>query len=519
MKHIQKIKLKNFRRFKSFEVTFDKTLNMLIGDNEAGKSSILNAIDLVLSASRSKTETIGLESLFNHEVVEEFLNSSKRYKDLPELFIEIYLSEQNNPDLNGKNNSDNIICDGLFMKCSPIDELSKEIKEILSQEEPCFPFEYYSITFKTFSDQSVTGYSKFLKHISIDNAHISNEYATREYIKNMYSSYALDTEKNKHKNEYRKHKEAFKRSALTDLNSRFDGYAFGIRNNSKANLETDLTLTEADINIENKGKGRQCFIKTEFALNRSSGKIDVILLEEPENHLSHVNMKKIVGKILDAGEKQLFITTHNSLISSRLDLRKAILINSNSTNVSRLNFLSEDTAKFFMKAPDNNVNEFILSKKVILVEGDAEFILLESFFKKVTTRDPHYFDIHIISIGGTSFKRYLELAKTLNVKTAVIRDNDGDYQKNCVERYSEYASDLIKIFGDSDNNRSTFEICLYLENQTLCEELFAVSRRTLSVQDYMLHNKADVAFDLLDKKESSLHVPQYIKNAIEWIKQ
>jgi putative ATP-dependent endonuclease of OLD family len=173
MKYIQKIKLKNFKRFKSFEVRFDKTLNILVGDNAAGKSSLLSAIDLVLSASRSKTETIGLESLFNHEVVGEFLRSSKRYEDLPELFIEIYLNEQNDDLLNGKNNSDNILCDGLYMKCAPIDELSREIREILSQDEPSFPFEYYAITFKTFSDQSVTGYSKFLRHLFIDNAHIT----------------------------------------------------------------------------------------------------------------------------------------------------------------------------------------------------------------------------------------------------------------------------------------------------------------------------------------------------------
>lgn len=32
-----------------------------------------------------------------------------------------------------------------------------------------------------------------------------------------------------------------------------------------------------------------------------------------------------------------------------------------------------------MKAPDNNVLEFALAKRVLLVEGDAEFILIEAF--------------------------------------------------------------------------------------------------------------------------------------------
>jgi hypothetical protein len=34
----------------------------------------------------------------------------------------------------------------------------------------------------------------------------------------------------------------------------------------------------------------------------------------------------------------------------------------------------------------------------------------------------------------------------------------------------------------------------------------------------MLKNKADVAFELLDKKGEELDVPEYIENAIEWIK-
>ena len=67
MKYIEKIKIQNFGRFKQFSVEFNSTLNLLIGDNEAGKSTILSAIDIVLSGSRNKVESYGLDSLFNTE--------------------------------------------------------------------------------------------------------------------------------------------------------------------------------------------------------------------------------------------------------------------------------------------------------------------------------------------------------------------------------------------------------------------------------------------------------------------
>ena len=73
---IEKIKLKNFKRFKSFSLNFDEKLNILIGDNEAGKSTILSAIDIVLSGSRNKVESHGINRLFNADVINDFLHEA-----------------------------------------------------------------------------------------------------------------------------------------------------------------------------------------------------------------------------------------------------------------------------------------------------------------------------------------------------------------------------------------------------------------------------------------------------------
>lgn len=522
MKVIKKIKLFNFKRFKQIEVEFDDKINLLIGDNESGKSSILLALDLVLGGSHSKVETIGLENIFNTHVVNKFLNGDKKYNQLPSLVVEVYLNEQNNPDLNGKNNTDSLGCDGLRMVCEPIEDFSRDIKDILLQKNSNFPFEYYSIKFSTFSGEFYTGYRKFLKHLVIDSSQINNEYATREYIKTIYNSKIIDSaEKNKHQNEYRKYKSEFRNTVLSSLNERLESYKFGIRTDTKSNLQTDLSITEDDISIENKGKGRQCFIKAEFALQKNNAEqdLDVLLIEEPENHLSHTNMKKLIQRISESQNKQIFIATHNSLICTRLDLRKAVMLNSNSESSALLNELPEQTAKFFIKAPDNNILEFILSKKVVLVEGDAEFILAASLYRNVTSQNIDDSDIHIISVGGTSFKRYLDIAKILKIKTAVIRDNDTNFKENCVDNYSDYSDDNIKVFYENDNRKSTFEICLYVVNKSVCDELFLPGRKKLTVQDYMLKNKADVAFELLDKKSDELNAPLYMKDAFEWIRE
>lgn len=60
---ISKIKLHNFKRFQDLPLDLDPEMNIFIGDNESGKSTILQAIDLVARGSRTRIEEIGLDKL------------------------------------------------------------------------------------------------------------------------------------------------------------------------------------------------------------------------------------------------------------------------------------------------------------------------------------------------------------------------------------------------------------------------------------------------------------------------
>ena len=73
------------------------------------------------------------------------------------------------------------------------------------------------------------------------------------------------------------------------------------------------------------------------------------------------------------------------------------------------------------------------------------------------------------------------------------------------------------MFSETDDSISTFEISMFITNTDICNELFLPGRITKSVLDFMLDEKADCAFELLDKKSDELKVPDYIKEAIEWL--
>jgi putative ATP-dependent endonuclease of the OLD family len=147
MKSIKKIYIKNFKKFEEYEIEFNNKINILIGDNEAGKSTVIEAIDLVLSGNLAKLQGVGLESLFNANKVREFLSGVKNYKDLPEVKIEVFLDIGSEliPELNGINHSDpsGVEMDGLFLEIKPDDNYSTQIREILVSGKDNFPYEYY----------------------------------------------------------------------------------------------------------------------------------------------------------------------------------------------------------------------------------------------------------------------------------------------------------------------------------------------------------------------------------------
>ena len=517
---IRKIRLINFKRFKDYTIEPNARINVLIGDNESGKSSILEAIDLVASGNVRRVESIGLDRLINIGAVQDFQAGIRTFDKLPPLRIELYLSGEFDHPMNGKNNLDGIKCDGIRLICEPNPDYRSEIGEALSAHPDYFPYDYYSVRFSTFADAGYTGYKKKLRCAIIDSSSMNSEYATNDFVRRMYMQYTESDVKERalHKSQYRQMRNGFRNENLKGLNKRVPAgkdYTFGLRIGDSKAFESDLMIYENEIGIDSKGTGRQVFVKTDFALERSGDNVDVVLIEEPENHLSHVNLRKLIQRVAKTQNGQLFITTHNSLISTRLELNNLLIMHENKDeHPVMLKDLSNDTAKYFMKTPPASIVEFALSRKSVLVEGPSEYMLLEKFYETVAGHSPENDNIHIIDVRGLSFKRYLEIAKLTKSRVAVITDNDNNYQAHCIDKYAEYSTDdNIGIFYHSNNKQRTFETVLYADNTVLCDNLFGED-----AENYMLNNKTEAAFTLLSHEEA-VNVPDYIKRAIEWIKK
>jgi len=518
---ITRIHLVNYKRFRDYTVEPNSNINILAGNNEVGKSSILEAIDLVASGNVRRVEAIGIDRLLNMDAVHNFIAGPHTFDSLPKLIVELYLDGHGSfgPEMNGRNNASGVLDDGIRLVCQPNPDYYNEIMESIQGQPDYFPYDYYSVRFSTFADEGYSGYKKKVHTILIDSSSMNSEYATNDFVRRMYHRYTEDDVKERavHRSQYRQLKGSFRNDSLSAINQRIPDqkYMFGLKMAATTEFENDLMVFEDDISIDSKGTGRQVFIKTDFALERAGNNIDIILLEEPENHLSHTNLRKLVERVSATRTGQLFITTHNSLISTRLDLQNVLLMGESSEGKPvSLKELTDDTGKFFMKAPVANVLEFALSARAILVEGPSEYMLFEKFYENQTGHKPEEDQVHIIDVHGLSFKRYLEIADLLEKRVAVVTDNDRDKQKHCDEKYQEYAGiSSIRIFTDPDNDNYTFEVVLYRDNQQLCDTLFAGD-----ALGYMLKNKTEAAYKLLEQ-DGIITVPTYIQEAIEWIRE
>jgi len=173
------------------------------------------------------------------------------------------------------------------------------------------------------------------------------------------------------------------------------------------------------------GLGQQAAIKISLAMKRHAAKVKVVMIEEPENHLSHTSLRILLDRIeaLASDEQQLFISTHSTYVLNRLGLDALHLLARN--HVSKITDLSPDTVRYFQRLPGYDTLRLVLAGKVVLVEGPSDEIIFERvFFDKFGTT-PMDAGIDVISMRGLALARCLELCHIIDKPVAVMRDNDG----------------------------------------------------------------------------------------------
>ena len=342
--HIAKLKIMNFKKFydgHSFD--FNDDVNILVGDNESGKSTILEAIEMVLN-NRLYNQSVGKvlsTDLFNTRCVREFLDGDKNSASLPEIIIEAYFenteefAEENK--LRGNVNSESVDTTGVCLKIGFDSELKESYEAFLIANPNLItlPIEFYKIEWYDFSWKPVQYYDTKFMCICIDPTRIHPTYGRTQYIRNTLGVLGAEN-LNTLNLSFRQLKAHFsEKSEVKAINDQLDiddnvteKDLTVIADIASTNAwERNLQLAINDVRFEHVGKGEQTQVLLMLALNSKLKDVPFVLIEEPENHLSHINLVKLINRIEKKSKgKQLFITTHSSYVLNKLSMSKVSVL-------------------------------------------------------------------------------------------------------------------------------------------------------------------------------------------------
>ncbi|WP_249311223.1 ATP-dependent nuclease [Congzhengia minquanensis] len=544
---ISKIKIQNFKSFKDlFSLSLKKGLNIIVGDNESGKSTILEAIHIALTGlycGRNIRNELS-QYLFNNEVVREYIKSVQDGAAIapPMILIEIFFDEPINAELfEGNENTEKATkVEGLQFKIAYNEKYNDEYQKIIDAKKlTSLPIEYYEASWTTFARHIITTKSIPLKSAMIDSSSYRYQNGSDMYIsrivKDLLSPEEVTTVAQAHRNMV----EAFAADqSIKDINERITSESsivngevslsvdFGTKNAWESSLITQID----NVPFGFIGKGAQCVVKTELALShRRAQNAGIILIEEPESHLSFSNLNQLISSISQkCSDRQILMSTHSSYVANKLGLNNLILLNEH--RVIRLSDLT--SADFFKKMAGYDTLRLILCKRAILVEGDSdELVVQKAYMNTHDGRLPIQDGVDIISVG-TSFLRFLEIADSLQKTTAVVTDNDGDISA-LEEKYAGYIGenqkDYIKIFydsvvdtgdlmiGASKYNYNTLEPkMLKVNNRQLFNEIFGTEYTSDDdLRKYMKYHKTECALAIFDT-DKQIGFPDYISEAIAY---
>lgn len=552
---IEEVIITNFKSISGpFSFAPTQGINIIVGDNEAGKSTILEAIHLAFTGFfQGRPLSYGLnQDLFNSKIVQEYLQSfeaGNRRLSPPKIIIEVFFRgegpefERLRGDCNSKGGTK---ASGFTFLVELDPDLNDKYELFLKNSSviKSLPIEYFHYIWKTFCRDELTNTQRIpIASIFIDTSRTFTQSSSDQFFSRILKGKLEPEQITRLSQAHRSIRENFKTNPIIDEVNQSIGQHVSLTRkhiNLSVSLGTknsweDTVIPEIEeIPLSQAGKGTQTCVQIELALAKSQKTgFDIILIEEPENHLSHTNLNALLNRIEEETKtKQVICSTHSSFVANKLGLNNLFLLRN--SHIMQLKELTEDTQKYFTALPGYDTLRYILCEKAILVEGPSDELVVQKAYKIKNGLLPIEAKEEVISVG-LSFLRFLEIADILNVNTKVITDNDGKIDV-LEKKYADYLGNnkksYIEIFFDKFvDTPETFSIdpntSKEIENlNTLETKLFKVLglektnqilgksfSNNFNCLNFMVNNKTTSAIAFFNF-EGNIQFPDYINDAV-----
>ena len=461
---LAELKLWNFRKYGNpahsnkiyldqphLTVEFKKGLNVLVGENDSGKTAIIDSIKYILgtrsldyfrleqkdfyqeSPKDQRAAELRIECLFNDfsdaeagSFLEWIAINDKGEYEL-RIWLTAYCKDNSViTNIRAGHDDEGVFLDGEAKENLQITYL-KPLRDALAELTPGYKSRLARIleAHEVFKDEK-DGDGKKKKHHLEVKAEEANE-IVRSYF-NINGN---------------KEQEATKGAAITQgINKLLKVFSFDGESKEPAITITDSELSEIlkslklvnDSNKAGLGSLNKLYMAAEFLLlSQTKGRgLLLTLIEEIEAHLHPQAQLKIIEELQNnlMFNGQIILTTHSTTLASKVKLDNLILCKDNEAFPMHKGKteLNEKNYEFLERFLDATKANLFFARGVIMVEGDAENLLIPTI-AEILDRPLQNYGVSVVNIGNTAFMHYAKIFqrkdnKRLNIPVACITDLD-----------------------------------------------------------------------------------------------
>lgn len=469
--YLSLLQIKNFRCFDGNEhsIIFKKDLNVLVGENDSGKSAIMDAIKLVLGTTDMNWYRVEQEDFYKEDATLEIKITCK-FEDLNENERGAFLECLSYEDENKKNPCLYIhwTCRYLssFNPPRPVVNISTGIEgngpSPSAEARELLRATYLRALRDAYSEMQAGRHSRLsqiMQHISVVDQGV-DEYEEGNDIHNLSIAGIADLSNTL----------LAKHPALDSINKEMTTILQEKMLLKKDNIRTRLEVTGAN---SNKIKKEMALLeKLDLAVDKDAsdmcGRVGLgtsnimsmacelllhneamgdnkscfLLIEEPEAHIHAQRQLKLIQSLEEESEKgnrQTIITTHSPLLASVVKLSNIVIVKSGKAYSleKEQTKLDEDDYLYLEKYLDATKANLFFARSVIIVEGPGEALLLPTLSKLLGCDFTDY-GTSLVDVRSTGLRRYARIFqrkdenKQLDVNVACVTDRD--IMPNCAPR-------------------------------------------------------------------------------------
>lgn len=468
---ITKLKIKKYKSIEDMTLEFVKGKNIIVGQNNCGKSNIISAINLVIGEKyppKRFDDNFYFQNYDNFTIALELSNCVE--------FDTTYLKNYNK-----KTGLYRLEPSTSYLKYSPdeLDELgygnsvewktSDEIIEVIKKAKHIYITLFskknedsvYTLSmdigdshlykFKYFSQELLSSF--ITSAIIPSERNLKSELVVNNYswygklIKNVWQN--MSTQDIEQLNLHNRNLSAVTNSIFERLTDElgnsvkdaipYNKLEFKLIQDTKTDYYKGIKILLDDgyySLLDDKGSGIKSLIIIElFKLycKRYHKYSSCLIVEEPEVFL-HPQARSVLSKkidqFLDGNNNQTIITTHSEQFLSNFDIKQLTFITKKNNKSEKYKILETDfNEKDFQKIniiTKTENAEMYFADTVILVEGGEKYILKELFKLYKNDLFLDYNNVSVIKIGGKSFFNiYKRMLEKLGKKVFIIADYDN----------------------------------------------------------------------------------------------